>query len=281
MAGKRRAVKAKNEDERKSKTRLTATAEWANLQASASGRIAEPIAVPSNDSIGAQAAQLGDDRLPSAQRQALAAQIARTQGNQHLQRVVASLKSQDSLPLTQEPTHIVQRIKSTILKGTSNERKSSRSALKIAERMVNKAQIRIGGRRRGRYKTWYDTNYSSTDATSETRFKNVKKGWIKIHSVFLSKRIYLDCSARNESYYAEVDTSDGRYKIKLGKDFWSAPQTGRDSKGGAIVHEISHEELYTDDHKYGEPDAKQLAQNDPDKAAENADNWEYYAEDSY
>jgi hypothetical protein len=281
MAGKKRAIEAQSEEARRHKTRSAIDAKLANLQAGASGLLAEPVATFSSASIGAQAAWLSDTRLPGTQRQALAAQIARTQGNQHLQRVVASLKSQDSLPLTQEPTHVVQRVKSTILKGTSNERKGAMSALKIAERMVNKAQIRIGGRRRGRYKTWYDTNYSSTNATSETRFKNVKKGWIKIHSVFLSKRIYLDCSARNEGYYAEVDTSDGRYRIKLGKDFWSAPQTGRDSKGGAIVHEISHEELYTDDHEYGEPDAKQLAQNDPDKAAENADNWEYYAEDSY
>jgi hypothetical protein len=181
----------------------------------------------------------------------------------------------------QRTGNILQRTKCTVLNGTNNEQKSAKSALKIAARMANKAQIRIGGKRRGRYKTWYDTNYSSANVATKTRFNKVKKGWVKVHDVFQSKRIYFDCSARNESYYAEVDTSDGKYKLKLGKDFWTAAETGRDSKGGAIVHEISHEEVYTDDHVYGEANAKQLAQNDPAKAVDNADNWEYYGEDSY
>ena len=181
----------------------------------------------------------------------------------------------------QRTGNILQRTKCTVLNGTNNEQKSAKSALKIAAKMTNNAQIRIGGKRRGRYKTWFDTNYSSANATAKTRFNKVKKGWVKVHDVFQSKRIYFDCSARNESYYAEVDTSDGKYKLKLGKDFWTAAGTGRDSKGGAIVHEISHEEVYTDDHVYGEADAKQLAQNDATKAVDNADNWEYYAEDSY
>jgi hypothetical protein len=42
-------------------------------------------------SIQAQAARLGDPHLQTAQRQALAAQIGRRQGNRHLQRVVRSL----------------------------------------------------------------------------------------------------------------------------------------------------------------------------------------------
>ena len=75
---------------------------------------------------------------------------------------------------------------------------------------------------------------------------------------------------------AEVDTIDGKYKLKLKKDFWTAAETGRDSKGGAIVHKISHEEVYTDDLVYGEADVKQLAQNDSAKSVANADNREYY-----
>ncbi len=44
------------------------------------------------NSIEAQAARLGDSRLQTAQRQGVAGQIGRTQGNLHLQRVVAALK---------------------------------------------------------------------------------------------------------------------------------------------------------------------------------------------
>ena len=51
----------------------------------------------------AQAAQLGDSRLQTAQRQALAAQIGGAQGNRHLQRVVAMLKGEG------KATGIIQR----------------------------------------------------------------------------------------------------------------------------------------------------------------------------
>lgn len=51
-----------------------------------------PIIAAGDGTIQAQAARLGDVRLQSAQRHALAAQIGRVQGNRHLQRVVASLK---------------------------------------------------------------------------------------------------------------------------------------------------------------------------------------------
>lgn len=101
-----------------------------------------------------------------------------------------------------------------------------------------------------------------------------------IYSVFKSRTINIDCSKRKGNYFAYVDVVDGKYLIYLGKLFWDAPLNGRDSKGGTIVHELSHEELYTDDHKYGEPLAKNLAMNNPLKAGTNADNWEYFAEDS-
>ncbi len=46
------------------------------------------------DSIQAQAAQLGDGRLATAQRQSMAASIGRTQGNQHVQRLVRAMRSE-------------------------------------------------------------------------------------------------------------------------------------------------------------------------------------------
>ena len=188
--------------------------------------------------------------------------------------------------IAHELTHVVQqteniqRAKSKVHNDLGTEKKDAESALKKAEQMVNKSQIYMGGKRMERYQTWYDSNYVAANATATKRFDGAKNGWVKIHSVCLSKTIEFDCSARNENYYAAVDTSDGRYKMNLGKDFWNAAETGRDSRGGAIVHEISHEEVDTDDHVYGEAGAKQLAQNDPEKAIDNADNWEYFAEDS-
>jgi len=62
-----------------------------------------PIAAAGNGSIEAQANWLGKGRLQGAQRRALAAQIGRVQGNQHLQRVVASLK-RDGKTASSAPT---------------------------------------------------------------------------------------------------------------------------------------------------------------------------------
>lgn len=188
--------------------------------------------------------------------------------------------------LAHELTHVVQQNdgiqrKAIVKNDQGNEKQQVESALDKAGVMVDKAQKYIGGNKRGRYKLWFDKKYDPSKETEKNRFKDVKWGWIKVHSVFKSKDIEFDCSARNESWFAEVHTGDTRYSMKLGKDFWSAPLTGRDSKGGTIVHEISHEEMYTDDHKYGEDKAKKLAESKPGDAMDNADNWEYFAEDSY
>jgi len=54
-------------------------------------------------SVEDQAARLGDMRLQGAQRRALASRIGRTQGNLHLQRVVASLRQDDRGPTPVPP----------------------------------------------------------------------------------------------------------------------------------------------------------------------------------
>jgi hypothetical protein len=67
------------------------------------------------ESLGRQAAWLGDKRLQGAQRQALLAQIGRVQGNRHVQRMVASRGGSGGPALTRPaapaivPTAILQR----------------------------------------------------------------------------------------------------------------------------------------------------------------------------
>ena len=58
--------------------------------------------------------------------------------------------------------------------------------------------------------------------------------------------------------------------------------TGTDSKGGTIIHELSHFNVVagTDDHAYGQTAAKRLAKRSPKKALDNADNHEYFAENT-
>ena len=72
------------------------------------------------------------------------------------------------------------------------------------------------------------------------------------------------------------------YHMYLGQAFWNAPRTGTDSKAGTIIHETSH--FYavasTADNVYGTAGALSLAQTQPDKAVQNADSHEYFAENT-
>ena len=60
------------------------------------------------------------------------------------------------------------------------------------------------------------------------------------------------------------------------------PDTGADSRAGALVHESSHFNANggTFDYVYGEDPAKTLATNNPSRAIYNADNHEYFAENA-
>lgn len=51
-----------------------------------------------------------------------------------------------------------------------------------------------------------------------------------------------------------------------------------DSQMGTLVHEFSHMLANTEDHGYGPGEARRLAAQEPDKAIENADNYEYFVE---
>ena len=67
-------------------------------------------------------------------------------------------------------------------------------------------------------------------------------------------------------------------KIDLGRDFWTAPLTGQDSRAGTIVHEMSHLVAGTGDYAYGPQDSQSLAHGNPNHAVTNADSHEYYVE---
>jgi peptidyl-Lys metalloendopeptidase len=82
-------------------------------------------------------------------------------------------------------------------------------------------------------------------------------------------------------YYAYVYPNQP-YNIYLCRVFWTAPMTGTDSKAGTLIHEMSHFTVVagTEDWAYGQTNAKALASSDPDRAVDNADNHEYFAENT-
>ncbi|MCL2916892.1 M35 family metallo-endopeptidase [Shewanella litorisediminis] len=124
-----------------------------------------------------------------------------------------------------------------------------------------------------RYNTWFGSYNSS-------RWNTVSNNFSAIDSALNTQPLTFDCSCK-KSYYAYVYPTQP-YKIYLCSAFWSAPVTGTDSKGGTIVHEMSHFDVVagTDDVVYGQSGAKSLAQSNPDQAIQNADSHEYFAENT-
>jgi peptidyl-Lys metalloendopeptidase len=124
-----------------------------------------------------------------------------------------------------------------------------------------------------RYKKWFGTYTSTRYSTARSHFSAIK-------TALDSKPVVVDCGCR-QSYYAYVYPSQP-YKIYVCNAFWSAPMSGTDSKGGTLIHELSHFNVVaaTDDHAYGQSAAASLAISNPTRALDNADNHEYFAENT-
>ena len=124
-----------------------------------------------------------------------------------------------------------------------------------------------------RYRSWFGAYDASRWNQAETHFSKIK-------DAIDNKPLTFDCGCK-QSYFAYV-YPDKPYKVYLCKSFWTAPVTGTDSRAGTIVHELSHFNVVasTDDLGYGQTNARNLASTDPVKALNNADNHEYFAENT-
>jgi peptidyl-Lys metalloendopeptidase len=124
-----------------------------------------------------------------------------------------------------------------------------------------------------RYGRWFGASDAGRAATLTSHFAAIK-------DAFENKPVTVDCGC-NKPYYAYVYPTQP-YVIHVCKAFWPAPMTGTDSKGGTLVHEMSHFNVVagTNDWVYGQAGASGLANSDPAKAADNADSHEYFGENS-
>lgn len=82
-----------------------------------------------------------------------------------------------------------------------------------------------------RYTTWFGTYTAARHSTIQTHFSN-------LNSNTYSSFTY-DCTCTQATTYAYVYADDFGY-ITLCGAFWKAPTTGTDSKGGTLIHEVSH-----------------------------------------
>ena len=141
---------------------------------------------------------------------------------------------------------------------------------------ANSAAYLNAGTRGARYTTWFGSYTSS-------RYNTVKSHFNLINNALISQTITYDCycTPSAASAYAYVYPSQP-YIIHLCNAFWSAPTAGTDSRGGTIIHEMSHFTVNggTKDNAYGQTAAKNLAKRTPTKAIANADNHEYFAENN-
>jgi hypothetical protein len=123
------------------------------------------------------------------------------------------------------------------------------------------------------YTTWFGV-YTTA------RYDIVRGHFSAIRSAMDTASVRFDCTC-SDDYYAYVYPNQP-YNIYLCNVFWRAPMIGTDSKAGTLIHEMSHFYVVasTDDWVYGQTGAKQLAITNPARAVTNADNHEYFAEDS-
>jgi len=124
-----------------------------------------------------------------------------------------------------------------------------------------------------RYQTWFGAYTSSRYSTVQTHFNAIFNAWD-------TAGVNFNCGCK-QNYYAYVYPNQP-YNIYLCRVFWSAPLSGTDSKAGTLIHEMSHFNVVasTDDFVYGQTGAKNLAISNPDNAINNADNHEYFAENT-
>jgi peptidyl-Lys metalloendopeptidase len=123
------------------------------------------------------------------------------------------------------------------------------------------------------YELWFGV-YKSKN------YNKVKGNFDSIADAFATQTVTINCTDADLGYYAYVYPGDP-YQIYVCYYFFHAPNMGRDSAAGTLVHEMSHfnNVAGTDDYVYGAANAQQLAATNPRLAIKNADNYEYFAED--
>ncbi len=163
----------------------------------------------------------------------------------------------------------------TFTKCTATQSSTITQAIGAASTMANGAALYFGGSpaTSPRYTSWFG-------AFDSARWTTAKNHYASIKDAIDNKPVKVDCGCK-KTYYAFVYPNQP-YDIYVCKAFWSAPLSGTDSKGGTLIHELSHFTAVagTEDWVYGQTGAKSLATSDPAKAVDNADSHEYFAENT-
>ena len=149
------------------------------------------------------------------------------------------------------------------------------TAMDAGRAMAGDAHAYLGpGKNYGaRYMTWFG-------ALDAVRGAKVTANFTAIKDAFETRPVKIDCDC-DEPYFAYVYPARP-YTVWVCKAFWAAAVTGTDSRGGTLLHELSHFDVVaaTDDHVYGQDGAAELARTAPERAINNADSHEYFGENT-
>ncbi|KAF8636946.1 hypothetical protein AX17_003197 [Amanita inopinata Kibby_2008] len=158
---------------------------------------------------------------------------------------------------------------------TSTRQSQLNTAASSAQSYASSASTYLNNNFSGtqRYTTWFGTYTSSRHSTVQSHFNNLNSNDYSSYSY--------DCTCTDPGTYAYV-FPDSFGQVYLCGAFWSAPNTGTDSKAGTLIHESSHFTANggTSDYTYGQSGCKSLAISNPDEAVFNADSHEYFAENN-
>lgn len=157
----------------------------------------------------------------------------------------------------------------------ADQTQAIQGARRAAGQMISGANAAMSGSVAGnRYRYWFGDHDSQ-------RYASVKNNVGKIKLAVDNAGMTVDCGCTDRGVYAYV-YPNRPYDVYVCGAFWSAAETGTDSRGGTLVHELSHFTVVadTDDHVYGQAGARRLAQDNPARAIANADNYEYFSENT-
>ncbi len=176
--------------------------------------------------------------------------------------------------LSAEPELATRALTPTYVSCSSSRKSALVTALNSAQSYASNASSYLNAGTTGsRYTTWFGSYNSS-------RYSTVRSHFSSILSTIQTKTIKFNCTC-TQNYYAYVYPGSP-YEIFLCNAFWSAPNTGTDSRAGTLIHELSHFYVVasTDDWAYGQSACKSLATSNPSRATDNADSHEYFAENN-
>ncbi|MBN8212207.1 MAG: protease [Xanthomonadales bacterium] len=126
-----------------------------------------------------------------------------------------------------------------------------------------------------RYTTWFGAYANTRYATAQQHFMAIDTAMDQTGG-----QVTINCGC-SQNYYAYV-YKNLPYEIFVCNSFWTAPLIGTDSRAGTLIHEMSHFTIVadTEDWVYGQSAASNLAATNPTNAVDNADNHEYFSENT-